>query len=86
MLDLFGSGYVIDHMIAEHNNRMHEKIYRSYMAELLKVLCESIGASVTERYIDLIADEPEEETKTGDEIALEVITRAGLKVQENDTI
>ena len=86
LLDLFGSYYVIEHMIAEHDNRMHEKVYRSYMADLLKVLCESMGATVTERYIDLITDEPEEETKTGDEIALEVITRVGLKVKENDTL
>ena len=85
MLDLFGSEYVIDHIIAEHNLRIDEKVYRSYTADLLKVIAESIGASVSCRYDELI-DRPKEEEKTGDEIALEVIKRAGLKVTDNDTI
>lgn len=58
---------------------MDEKVYRSYTADLLKVIAESVGASVSCRYDELI-DRPKEEEKTGDEIALEVIKRAGLKV------
>lgn len=85
MLDLFGSYYVIDHVKAEHNIRMEEKVYRDYTADLLKVVAESIGATVSCRYHDLI-DRPQETEKTGDEIALEVITRAGLKVTDDDTI
>lgn len=66
--------------MCEHDNRMHEKVYRSYTADLLKVICESMGATVGQRYIDLIKEKPQE-TRTGDEVALEVIKRAGLKVK-----
>lgn len=72
---------MIEHVVAEHDRMMHEKVYRSYMADLLKVLCESMGGTVSERYIDLIREEPQD-TMTGDEIALKVIERAGLKVKE----
>ena len=70
---------MIDHVLAEHNIRMEEKVYRSYTADLLKTIAESVGATVSCRYNDLINHQKEEE-KTGDEIALEVIQRAGLKV------
>jgi hypothetical protein len=84
LLDLFGSYYVIEHVLAEHNIRMEEKVYRSYTGDLLKVIAESIGATVNYRLMELL-EKPKEE-KTGDEIALEVIKRAGLKVKNNDTI
>lgn len=80
MLDLFGSYYVIEHVLAEHNIRMEEKVYRSYTGDMLKVIAESMGATVNYRLMEL-CDKPKEE-KTGDEIALEVIERAGLKVKQ----
>ena len=85
LLDLFGREYVIEHMIAEHDNRMHEKVYRSYTADLLKVIAESMGATVSQRYTDLITEEPQE-TMSGDEVALQVIKKAGLKVKKDDTL
>ena len=80
MLDLFGSYYVIEHVLAEHNIRMEEKVYRSYTGDMLKVIAESMGATVNYRLTDLY-DKPKEQ-KTGDEVALEVIQRAGLKVKQ----
>lgn len=50
------------------------------MAELLKATAESLGVSVNKNYIDII-EVREVEEKTGDEIALDVIKRAGLKVR-----
>ena len=67
-------------MLAEHNIRMEEKVYRSYTGDMLKVIAESMGATVNYRLMDLY-DKPKEQ-KTGDEIALEVIQRAGLKVKQ----
>ena len=78
MLELIGSDYLIDHVIAEHNLRYEEKIFRSYIADLLMILAEGKVAQIQYRYADLIKKQTHEE-KTADEIALEVIERAGLK-------
>lgn len=80
MLDLMGSAYVIEHVVAEHDKRMQEKAYRIYMSDLAMCLVESFGGEVTRRYADIISNEPVNE-KTGDEVALEVIRRLGLKVK-----
>ena len=85
LLDLFGSYFVIEHMATEHEKRMNELIYRAYITDALKAMAESWGVSIMSRYVDLINREPEE-TKSGDDIALEVIMKAGLKVKEDDTI
>ena len=79
MLELIGSEYVIDHVISEHNLRIEEKIYRSYVSDILMIMAEGKTAQVQHRYTDLIDKPKEENEKTADEIALEVITRAGLK-------
>ena len=52
---------MIDHVLAEHNIRMEEKVYRSYTADLLKTIAESVGATVSCRYNDLINHQKEEE-------------------------
>lgn len=78
LLDLFGRGYVIDHVVAEHNNRMKGEIYKFYVSDLLKCLAESWGANIHYRYADMI-DPQTEEQKSGDDIAYEVITKLGLK-------
>lgn len=48
---------------------------------MLKALAEAWGGEVKMRYAEMIEQEPEEdyEEVTGDEIALEIIKRAGLK-------
>ena len=90
MLDLFGSDYVIDHVMAEAEDYFHEKAYRHYVTEMLKSLAESWGTPVIMRYLDMIEQKEPEEELTGDEIALGVIERAGLKVrgggESNDII
>lgn len=47
---------------------------------MLKAIAESFGVTVYSRFIDAINNEPEEE-QTGDEIALDIIQRAGLRVK-----
>ena len=81
MLELMGSEYVIDHVIAEHEAHMHTEIYRSYTADMLKSIAENMGAEVVYRYADLIEPHTEEE-ETGDEIALKVIEKLGLRVND----
>jgi hypothetical protein len=86
MLDLFGSDYVIDHVMAEAEDYFHEKVYRHYVTEMLRSLVGSWGNPVSMRYLDMIEQKEPEEKQTGDEIALGVIKRAGLKVKQDDTI
>lgn len=81
MLELFGKRYVIDHMVAEHNQRGQEQLYRAYTSDVLKAIAESIGVVVYHRYEDLIAT-PSEEEKTADEIAMEVMKKAGLRTKD----
>ena len=54
-----------------------EYLYRVYMTEMLRGVT---GANVS--YYKLIDDEPEPvDDRTGDEIALDIIKRAGLEVK-----
>ena len=79
---MLGSSYVIDHVIAENNIRVREVNYRTYMSDVLMGVARYIGIDVPYRLVELEANEEEEEV-SGDEIALEVIRRAGLKGKIN---
>ena len=86
MLELMGSEYVIEHVVAEHNRRAEERGYRIYVTDVIKAIAEATGAiSVSERYADLIKRDAEEDNRTGDEIALSVIERLGLKWSEDES-
>ena len=79
-----GSGYVIEHCVSAFSDMCEEKAFRSYIADGIKCISEAIantygGSYLQERYADLVSISRTEE-KTGDEIALEVIEKAGLKV------
>lgn len=80
MLNLIGSIYVIEHVIIEYNIESEEKFYKTYVTDLLKTLAEINNITVSGRFIDLLNVSPEPE-KTGDEIAKDIIERAGLKVK-----
>lgn len=80
MLNLMGSIYVIEHVIAEYEIESEEKFYKTYITDLLKTLAEINNITVSGRFIDLLNISPEPE-KTGDEIAKDIIERAGLKVK-----
>jgi hypothetical protein len=45
---------------------------------MLKAVVEGLGATVDSRFADLLENKPQDE-RTGDEIALDIIKRAGLK-------
>ena len=87
MLELMGKGYVIDHCICEHNRwiedhneKVKEHDYRMYMTEMVRGIANTLGMEVNVRYADFYGTQTEHGTeKTGDEIALEVINKLGLK-------
>ena len=68
--------------MAEHGKRIREENYRIYMTDVLACMAEQCGVIVNYRYRELI-DSQEEETMTGDEVALMVIEKLGLKVKTN---
>ena len=79
-----GSGYVIEHCVSAFSDICKEEAYRSYIADGVKCIGESVvnqfgGSYLQERYADIVSI-PRTEEKSGDEIALEVIEKAGLKV------
>jgi len=79
-----GREYVLEHCVAEQERRFEEKAYRVYTSEVLKSIAETLGVKMYKSYTDIINRIPED-TRTGDEIALDIITRAGLKGQEDDS-
>ena len=83
MLGLMGSEYVIEHCVAEHNIRINQKAYQIYTTDLLKAIAETNGVEVYRRFADFISP-TQEDKRTGDEIALDIIKRAGLKVKEDE--
>ena len=68
--------------MAEHGKRIREENYRIYMTDVLACMAEQCGVRVNYRYRELI-DPQEEETMTGDDVALMVIGKLGLKVKTN---
>lgn len=82
MLELFGSEYVIDHVMAEYHNRAKEVIYRNYVCDVLKCIAESWGSQVAYEYRELV-EPTAESAESGDEVALRVIKRLGLGVKTN---
>ena len=84
MLELFGSGYVIEHCIAVYSEYSREEAFRVYMTDAVMCLGESIanaygGQYMQMRYADLFDKEAEDE-RTADEIAMDIIERAGLEI------
>lgn len=83
---------MIEHVLLEYKYKVKEDIFRGYVGDILKCVAERWGAKILYRYTDLI--EPhKEEPENGDEVALEVIEKLGLKVKthgfyetESDTV
>ena len=74
MLDLLGSGYVIDHCVAALRQENERKAAVIYITDTLKMINENVtriggGSTLKARYIDIIQQsEQEEETRSADEI------------------
>lgn len=86
LLNLVGKGYVIDHCVSLFNKKMKEMQYKVYLTDALKLINDNLvklvgGDVMRERYYDAIKEDKGPQ-KTGDEIARDVIKRAGLKVKK----
>ena len=81
-----GKGYVIDYCIAYFQKRAEEKLFMSYVAETLKSIVEytglSAGVKVTMNDFRELVGWIQKDDRTGDEIAADIIKRAGLRFKE----
>ena len=90
LLDLFGSGYVIEHCISALLERKKKDTLDIYLADCLKnineILAKTYGGSYSnQRYVELI-NPKKEDKRTGDEIAADIIKRAGLRFSDGSRV
>ena len=78
MLDLMGSGYMIDYSINSLNRQRQRENYEQYVAEALSRIV-GVYYKGFPHYWDMIHPRKEDE-RTGTEIAEDIIARHGLKV------
>ena len=84
MVELMGAGYVVDYCVSRFKHKQEEKQYRIYLTDALMVIANNTarafgGSTVTMRYLDIIKPQ---DTRTGDDIAVDVMQRAGLTFKE----
>lgn len=70
---------------ARYNQQRRDLAYRIYVSDGLKAISENLsrvggGSYLIARYADLIDDSKQKDTRTGDEVAADVIKAAGLKL------
>ena len=77
----------VQYLLARMEKQAHEALYRVYMTDCVKLAVENTagltgGHVVTTRYAELVAQATgtSRDERTGDEIAAEVIAKAGLEV------
>lgn len=76
--------YIAQHVIQAYQKEQKELAYRMYVSDALKLICENTakyagGSHLTIRFSDILAQKPAD-TRTGAEIARDVIKAAGLVV------
>lgn len=84
MVDLIGRGYVVQYCISLFRERQEKLLYQTYVTDALMAITNNIfhafgGAEIKMRYFDIAKSEQvETDERTGDEIAADIISRAGL--------
>lgn len=80
MVELLGAGYVVDYCISRYKHKQEQKQYHVYVTDVLMTIANNVcniagGEKIKTRYQDL--GKPQD-TRTGNEIAADVMKRAGL--------
>lgn len=83
MLDLLGVDYLIDYVISEYESYIEDQAYKNYTSDIFKLILKQLGVEVEKRYADVIKPPRKGNDKSADEVALEVIQKAGLKGKQN---
>ena len=79
MLELMGSGYVIEYCVAAYNADMERRNFEVYITDIVAALVGMFAKDKIPRYYDLMHP-PKEDKRSGEEIAADIIARHGLKV------
>ena len=81
MLELFGSGYVIEHCIAAIKAEMKDESYRCYVTDCFMNIVNMLAGkqALKKRYYDILHPAPVDE-RSAEEIVADNIKRLGLKV------
>ena len=70
----------MEYMVARFIQEREDLSYRIYTTDMLRVIAMGQRIQSVQRYAELIDHAPKE-TRSGEEIAADVITRCGLKVK-----
>lgn len=86
MLELFGSGYVLDYCVVQLQQEQKERSYKRYISEVLRLMGENVAKAIGgSYYASRWDDRPQpEDDRTGDEVAMDIINRAGLRVKGSE--
>lgn len=81
---MFGWGYVKDLCISLFQKEQEDKAVKFYFAECLRIITENTakigsGSYITAKLSDIVNPKPVEK-RTGEEIAADIIKRAGIEV------
>ena len=73
MVELLGSGYVIEYCVTAFSKNQREKSYQVYITDCLKIISSNTahiggGAEINKRWIDLVDQPKITETRTGEEV------------------
>lgn len=84
MLELFGSGYAIEYCVAALTSYNRQKNVEYYIADCVKntneILATRFGGAYLKDSLRDILEPVKKETRTGEEIAADIIKKAGLKI------
>lgn len=76
---------MIDHCVSAFDERIRLNVYQEYVADCLMYINQSVaeglgGSYLPMRFAELVGGK-ESDTRTADEIVLDVIERAGLSIR-----
>lgn len=87
-MDLLGADYLLEGVIRAAKAERERYLYRMYVTDALSAMVENTAKlenrkTMSKRYVELaepLANPRKRDNRTGDEIAADVIRRAGLKL------
>lgn len=88
ILDLLGSGYVIDHCIAALKEKNERRAAVVYITDTLKILNENVtriggGSTLKARYIDLVETKEPEPVRSSEQIINSIKDKLRMMGGEN---
>lgn len=77
---------MVEHCVSVLTESRKQRVFQNYIADGVKFINEAIaqqfnGVYLQDRFIELIEPQNKEPERTGDEIAADIIKRAGLKMR-----